>query len=90
MTAPHSVRRLHQELREILADVHAKRDTRDTSWVLREHQVMCDAVNVIRLERRRPYVTVEDIARVETGALGHFDYASKFALYCAELALELP
>lgn len=84
-----TVRRLQEELREVLAGLHAKRDTRTTAWVLAELQGMCDAVNVIRLERGRPLVTVSDIERVETGALGHVDYACKFALYCAELALEL-
>lgn len=84
-----AVRRLHEELREVLAGVHAKRDTRTPAWVLAELQAMCDAVNVIRLERGRPLVTVQEVERVETGALGHTDYASKFALYCAELALEI-
>jgi hypothetical protein len=30
-------------------------------------------------------VTVEDVERIETSAVGHCDYASKLALYVAEL-----
>lgn len=35
-----------------------------------------------------PPVGVAEIERVERGTVGHSDYSLKFALYCAELALD--
>jgi hypothetical protein len=56
------------------------------AWVLHECHVMCEAVNRARSERGWAPVTEADIAKVETFASGHVDYASKYALYCAEIA----
>jgi len=50
---------------------------------------MRDAVNKERLDQGLALVTIESVERVETMAEGHSDYSSKFALYCAELALGL-
>lgn len=60
-------------------------------WVAAERQVMLEATNAERRARHLPPVTQAEIAHVERWAYGHSDYSSKFALYCAELAIgEVP
>ena len=56
-------------------------------WVLRERRLMRDLVNIERLCEHLPALPITAVERVETMAEGHSDYSSKFALYCAELAL---
>lgn len=56
-------------------------------WVLHERRVMRDAVNAVRIDAGLAPVAIAAVERVETMAVGHSDYSSKFALYCAELAL---
>lgn len=56
-------------------------------WVIYERQAMQACVNTERRSTGLPLVTLEDVERVESMAEGHSDYSSKFALYCAELAL---
>lgn len=55
------------------------------SWIERERQVVADAASAWasahHVYRR---VTVEDVERIETAALGHSDYATKLCLYVAE------
>ena len=59
------------------------------AWVSYERKVMMDAVNEERAAAGQPPVSVEDFKRrAENQALGHSDYAHKFALYCWELANE--
>jgi hypothetical protein len=80
-------------LREMARQRHLREHMIDTpngpqiAWVAWELNRMTALVNRIRVERDLPYVTREQVTRVEQQALGHFDYAEKFALYCAELAL---
>lgn len=57
-------------------------------WVIYEREVMLQVVNAVRLQRKRPRIMVEEVRRVEESAIGHTDYSQKFALYCAQLALE--
>lgn len=57
------------------------------AWVIYERQRMTFAVNIERRKRDLNVVTLEGVARVEQQAVGHAAYASKFAFYCAELAL---
>lgn len=59
----------------------------DLGWVVYEREQMTNAVNVARLSRGLPELTVDDIRQVEQIAEGHADYAAKFAFYCAELAM---
>lgn len=61
----------------------------ECAWVDYERQQMLAAVNGVRAERGLPPVDMATIARVETQACGHVDYASKYALYCSELAVGL-
>lgn len=58
-----------------------------TGWIAAERTVMLDEVNEWRALLGKPAVDVAAIERVERMATGHSDYSSKFALYCAELAL---
>ncbi|EPD84161.1 hypothetical protein HMPREF1529_02201 [Microbacterium sp. oral taxon 186 str. F0373] len=48
---------------------------------------MLAEVNDIRRSTGADPVTAEQIKNAERPAIGHSDYATKFALYCAELAL---
>jgi hypothetical protein len=77
---------IHADLEELLAR-EAKHRSNKTSeqWILDERQAMCDAVNRLRSLHGKPVVTLAEIERVERSAVGHSDYAHKFALYCAEL-----
>lgn len=85
------LRVLHQHMREVLADVQAKRkEASDSSWILREQEAMLQAVNLERVRRQRAPITMETLIRREQLAVGHTDYSIKFALYCAELVLDLP
>jgi hypothetical protein len=82
---------LHQHMRDVLAAEHAKRDSyKDASWILNEQLAMCQAVNLERVRRRMDPITLKELIEREQLAVGHVDYAHKFALYCAELALGLP
>ncbi len=61
--------------------------TTELGWVAFERQVMFEAVNLERRVRGLPQVTLRQVIRVENQACGHVDYAHKYALYCAELAM---
>jgi len=67
----------------------SKRVGDELEWVIYEREVMLQAINAVRLQRKRPRITVEELHRVEETAVGHTDYSQKFALYCAQLALRL-
>ena len=66
----------------------SKRIGDELEWVIYEREMMLQAVNAVRLQRKQPQITVEEVYRVEELAVGHIDYSEKFALYCAQLALE--
>lgn len=59
------------------------------AWVVSERGQMLDEVNAVRAQFGRRPLAVEEVRRVELVARGHADDAAKFALYCAELALDL-
>ncbi len=61
--------------------------TTELEWVAFERQAMLTAVNIERHTRGLPPATMAQIIRVENNAAGHVDYATKYPLYCAELAL---
>lgn len=72
----------------VLTAQQSKRNSYDLEgWIAAERQVMLDATNAWRAKLGAPTVVESDIRRVEQWACGHSDYSSKFALYCAELAL---
>lgn len=60
----------------------------ELEWVIYEREVMLKTVNAVRLQKGLMEATMADIKRAEGCAKGHVDYSQKFALYCAELALE--
>lgn len=59
----------------------------ELGWVIHERELMHQETNRYRAGRGLPPVDLAEVARVERQAEGHSDYASKFALYCAELAV---
>jgi hypothetical protein len=77
---------------QILAGLSAKQKERrkavDIEWVENERNFMFEQVNHYRQLAGKPPLTMDKIVRVETMAMGHCDYSSKFALYCAELVLD--
>ena len=55
-------------------------------WTAGEHMAVAVAANTwAEANGLRNRVTVADVERVETMALGHIDYGRKLALYVAEL-----
>jgi len=61
----------------------------ELEWVIYEREVMLRAVNAVRSQMGLLIeATLADVKRAEDCAVGHVDYSRKFALYCAELALE--
>jgi len=57
----------------------------DLDWIENERLAVTMAANSWAVAHGCPTVTVADIEKVEQLAVGHFDYASKFSLYVAEL-----
>lgn len=91
----------HNRFRKVLIAAQEERPLRqelvrlpdgseECEWVAFEREAMHRAVNQVRAENGLDEVPVESVRRVERLAEGHYDYTSKFALYCAELALEIP
>lgn len=74
-----------------LAQLTEEQDKRgqDLSWIEREEQFMFDLVNDERTRRGLSPIALEHVLMRARWATGHVDYSSKFALYCAELALGL-
>jgi hypothetical protein len=62
-------------------------DWRTPAWVVFEREQLHAAINVERLRHGLPTVDLKMVDRVERLASGHVDYASKYTLYCAEMAL---
>lgn len=57
----------------------------EPGWAAYERQEIQEAVNAELRARGLPEVTEEEIWRVEITAMGHSDYAHKYALRCAFL-----
>lgn len=76
---------------DLLEALSAQQDMRKrydgTKWIAAERDVMLDAVNAWRGQLGLRPVDLAAIERVERMAVGHSDYSSKFALYCAEIAM---
>lgn len=56
------------------------------AWVLHERQAMLDATNALCDRLGTPRVSAQQILDAENTAVGHSDYASKFAMRCVDLA----
>jgi phosphopantetheine adenylyltransferase len=85
---------LRDQFLNILTAAQGERPAREyvtdgeLGWVIYERETMHRAVNEARAERGLAPVPLAAVERVESLASGHSDYSSKFALYCAELALQ--
>lgn len=60
----------------------------ELAWIVNERRAMLDAVNRLRARDGREPVLAERLIAVELTAVGHVDYAHKFALRAAELVHE--
>jgi hypothetical protein len=60
------------------------------AWVRYERDTMWEEVNAARAENGLPPVLLTVILRAEQLAVGHSDYTTKYALYCAEAARVTP
>lgn len=77
--------------RDARQDVVASGDGPELAWVLYERHGMLAEVNRIREELGHVRTTLGPIWKAERLCCGHVDYAEKWALYCAEIAMkELP
>ncbi len=76
--------KLHHSFHELLSAEAEKRDQRK-DWIVAERTAMWEAVNRHRTQLGKESLTIEDVERVEQSAVGHTDYATKYALYCTEL-----
>lgn len=83
-------------LRELAAEMLVALESEQTrrkgktvdEWNRSEISRMAFEVNAWRHALRRTLFRRSEIERVELLAVGHVDYSSKFALYCAELILQ--
>ena len=58
------------------------------SWIEDERlTVACSASEWAQAHGYAQRVTVDDVERIETSAVGHIDYAAKLALYVAEFVV---
>lgn len=88
--------RSRDQLRAVFADAASRRAERpelvaddaggtECAWVGYERTQMLTEVNRQRADRGQLPATEAAVTRVEREACGHADYASKYALYCAEI-----
>lgn len=88
--------RLLAELTDAATQRHLREDFIDTptgpelAWVEYERNRMLGLVNTERAARGLPPVDMADVAKADRLAGGHADYATKYALYCAELVVDKP
>lgn len=90
-------RQLRDRFRDVLLDAASQRNKRQNAietkygaemeWMRFERQTMLTAVNEERRRRNLPPAHADDIQNANSQAGGHIDYADKFALYCAEIAM---
>lgn len=88
-------RALRDRLLTRLIELSRQRGERDrlapsgeVAWMPYEREQMLAAVNIERAGRGLPPVGLGLVERVERMAVGHSDYGTKFALYCAEIVLD--
>lgn len=83
-----SLIRIRDAILNALTIQQAKRSQYNgADWIDAERFVMQREVNEWRLQFGLRLVDVAAIKRAERMASGHSDYSSKFALYCAEIAM---
>lgn len=80
-----SVRSCQRHIYDALVSAMSRRG-HDLSWIEHERQAVAIAANSwAGAHPGTRTVSVEDVERVETMAVGHIDYGPKLALYVAEL-----
>ncbi|KQP62928.1 hypothetical protein [Nocardioides sp. Leaf285] len=60
-------------------------DTTEIAWLVHERSAMHTEINRLRATRGLGPADAAEVADAESRAAGHYDYAHKFALYCADL-----
>lgn len=60
---------------------------REFAWIVHERETVFNAVTQERAKLGKAAIPITEVIRVERMAVGHSDYTTKFALYCAELVL---
>lgn len=63
------------------------RNGEELHWVIATQIAMHQETNRLRDIEGLPPVSLQAIEEIERMAIGHSDYGSKFAWYCAELAV---
>jgi len=77
-------------VRDAILKAHAKAPPRwkdMTNWFENEMRLVLETANTWAFKNYGNIVTYEDVLRVEQHAYGHSDWASKLALYVAELVV---
>lgn len=90
-------RQLRDRFRNVLLAAAKDRNKRDgivqtstgpeCEWAEYERGQLLSAVNAERARRSLPAATIEQVRSADYQASGHYDYADKVALYCAEIAM---
>jgi hypothetical protein len=90
-------RQLRDRFRNVLLEAAKQRGKRpdaihtefgpEWEWMRFERESMLTAVNKERQRRNLPPATADQVQTANIQAGGHVDYAAKFALYCAEIAM---
>jgi hypothetical protein len=75
-------------LRALSAECCRRPDANGLEWIDNERMAVTVAANAWATAHGYRTVTVDEVERVEGMAVGHYDYASKFALYVAELVVD--
>lgn len=82
---------LNSACTHLLAALRAEMDLRPgrfgLSWIESERFAITASANEWALAHGRPPITMSEVEEVEQLAVGHVDYASKLALYVAELVV---
>lgn len=72
----------------LVDEMGRRHDDPGMGWIERERAAVADAATAwAAVHGIAVGVTPEDVERIETSAVGHFDYASKLALYVAEMVV---
>jgi hypothetical protein len=85
VTHPPQIRAMRAMLSRILRDAHAVRDLRPYDWHRYEMDELLSAINFERAKLRKASIDMRELLAIESSAAGHVDYASKLALYAADL-----
>jgi len=89
MTKAEAHRALLINLQRYMQERPQRNDGRPPRWISYEREQMLLETNRLRAELGKEPVEQEQIVHAEELALGLSDYASKYALYCAELVIDL-